>query len=87
MMRAMPKPSKRNAHGADAPSPHRPGRFRDDHIAFMPAPGVHRGTFRLADESLDTSPSARAAACRAQGVADGAFFVMPTGGTRVPPRR
>ena len=49
--------------------------------------GVHWGTFQLTDESLDTPPAELAAARRAQGVADDAFFVLPVGGTRVLPRR
>jgi N-acyl-phosphatidylethanolamine-hydrolysing phospholipase D len=49
--------------------------------------GVHWGTFQLTDESLDTPPAELAAARRAQGVAEDAFFVLPVGGTHVLPRR
>lgn len=49
--------------------------------------GVHWGTFELTDEPLDTPPVALAAARRAQGVADDAFFVLAVGQTRRLPRR
>lgn len=49
--------------------------------------GVHWGTFELTDEPLDTPPVALAAARRAQGVTDDAFFVLAVGQTRRLPRR
>jgi len=49
--------------------------------------GIHWGTFELTDESLDEPPRALAAARRAHGVADDAFFVLAVGETRRLPRR
>jgi N-acyl-phosphatidylethanolamine-hydrolysing phospholipase D len=49
--------------------------------------GVHWGTFRLTDESLDEPPRALAQARQAQAVDDNAFFVLAVGQTRVLPRR
>jgi N-acyl-phosphatidylethanolamine-hydrolysing phospholipase D len=44
--------------------------------------GIHWGTFSLTDEPLDAPPRDLAAARRALGVADGAFFVVKIGETR-----
>lgn len=49
--------------------------------------GVHWGTFVLTDEALDRPPLDLAAARRARGIADDAFFVMAIGETRRLPRR
>jgi N-acyl-phosphatidylethanolamine-hydrolysing phospholipase D len=50
--------------------------------------GIHWGTFELTDEALDEPPRELAAARRAQGVADKAFFTLALGETRrLPPRR
>jgi N-acyl-phosphatidylethanolamine-hydrolysing phospholipase D len=49
--------------------------------------GVHWGTFQLADDPLDQPLHDLAGACRAKGVADEAFFLLPVGGTRRLPRR
>lgn len=45
--------------------------------------GVHRGTFELADESLDQPPKDLAAARIAQGLPDADFSVMAIGETRL----
>lgn len=44
--------------------------------------GVHWGTFALTDESLDEPPRLLAAARKAQGVSDSAFFTLALGETR-----
>jgi N-acyl-phosphatidylethanolamine-hydrolysing phospholipase D len=49
--------------------------------------GVHWGTFSLTDEALDQPPKDLAAARKAQGVADDAFFTLATGETRKLPAR
>ena len=49
--------------------------------------GVHWGTFELTDEPLDQPPRDLAAARRAQGLTDDAFFVLAVGETRRLPRR
>lgn len=49
---------------------------------------IHWGTFALTDESLDEPPRLLAAARKAQGVADAAFFTLALGETRrLPPRK
>jgi len=48
---------------------------------------IHWGTFALTDESLDEPPRALAAARKAQGVADAAFFTLALGETRRLPAR
>ncbi len=49
--------------------------------------GVHWGTFSLTDEALDQPPKDLAAARKAQGVADDAFFTLAIGETRKLPAR
>ena len=49
--------------------------------------GIHWGTFQLTDEPLDEPPRALAAARRAQGVAESAFFTLAIGQTRRLPAR
>lgn len=50
--------------------------------------GVHWATFTLTDEALDQPPKELAVARKAQGVADGDFFTLAIGETRlIPPRR
>jgi N-acyl-phosphatidylethanolamine-hydrolysing phospholipase D len=49
--------------------------------------GVHWGTFALADDPLDRPIHDLAGACRAKGVAEESFFLLPVGGTRQLPRR
>jgi N-acyl-phosphatidylethanolamine-hydrolysing phospholipase D len=44
--------------------------------------GVHWGTFELADDPLDQPIHELAGACRAKGVAEESFFLLPIGGTR-----
>jgi N-acyl-phosphatidylethanolamine-hydrolysing phospholipase D len=44
--------------------------------------GVHWGTFQLADDPLDQPIHELAGACRAKGVAEESFFLLPIGGTR-----
>lgn len=57
-------------------------------LAAKSSLGIHWGTFSMSDEALDEPPRALAAARKAQGVADSAFFTMALGETRaVPPRR
>lgn len=45
--------------------------------------GIHWGTFELTDEALDQPPKDLAAARRALGLADDAFFTLAIGETRV----
>jgi N-acyl-phosphatidylethanolamine-hydrolysing phospholipase D len=49
--------------------------------------GVHWGTFQLADDPLDQPLHDLGGACRAKGVAEESFFLLPIGGTRQLPRR
>jgi N-acyl-phosphatidylethanolamine-hydrolysing phospholipase D len=49
--------------------------------------GVHWGTFQLADDPLDQPIHDLGAACRAKGVAEESFFLLPVGGTRQLARR
>jgi N-acyl-phosphatidylethanolamine-hydrolysing phospholipase D len=49
--------------------------------------GVHWGTFQLADDPLDQPLHDLGGACRAKGVAEESFFLLPVGGTRQLPRR
>ena len=49
--------------------------------------GVHWGTFSLTDEALDQPPKDLAAARKAQGVANDAFFTLAIGETRKLPAR
>ena len=49
--------------------------------------GVHWGTFQLADDPLDQPLQELAGVCRAKGVAEESFFLMPVGGTRQLQRR
>lgn len=50
--------------------------------------GVHWATFSLTDEALDQPPRDLAAARKAQGLADDAFFTLAIGETRtLPPRQ
>ncbi|MFO1218870.1 MAG: MBL fold metallo-hydrolase [Burkholderiaceae bacterium] len=44
--------------------------------------GIHWGTFSLTDEALDDPPRLLAAARKAQGVSDAAFFTLAVGETR-----
>jgi N-acyl-phosphatidylethanolamine-hydrolysing phospholipase D len=49
--------------------------------------GVHWGTFQLADDPLDQPLHELAGVCRAKGVAEDSFFLLPVGGTRQLQRR
>jgi N-acyl-phosphatidylethanolamine-hydrolysing phospholipase D len=49
--------------------------------------GVHWGTFALADDPLDQPMHELGPVCRARGVAEESFFLMPVGGTRKFPGR
>jgi N-acyl-phosphatidylethanolamine-hydrolysing phospholipase D len=51
-------------------------------LAAKSSLGIHWGTFSMSDEALDEPPRALAAARKAQGVADSAFFTMALGETR-----
>jgi N-acyl-phosphatidylethanolamine-hydrolysing phospholipase D len=44
--------------------------------------GVHWGTFQLADDPLDQPIHDLSGACRAKGVLEESFFLLPIGGTR-----
>ncbi len=50
-------------------------------LAAKRSMGVHWGTFQLADDPLDQPLHDLAGACRAKGLAEEAFFLMPVGGT------
>lgn len=57
-------------------------------LAAKSSLGIHWGTFSMSDEALDEPPRALAAARKAQGVADSAFFTLALGETRIlPPRK
>lgn len=49
--------------------------------------GVHWGTFQLADDPLDQPLHELAGVCRAKGVVEESFFLLPVGGTRRLARR
>jgi N-acyl-phosphatidylethanolamine-hydrolysing phospholipase D len=49
--------------------------------------GIHWGTFALADDPLDQPIHDLAGACRAKGVPEASFLLLPIGGTLRLPRR
>ena len=49
--------------------------------------GVHWGTFQLADDPLDLPLHELAGVCRAKGVVQESFFLLPVGGTERLARR
>ncbi len=59
--------------------------MKDQHVDLNEA--VHWGTFQLADDPLDLPLHELAGVCRAKGVVQESFFLLPVGGTERLARR